>query len=73
METKRDKLFNYLRENGVEVFKNEYPFSPEYPKPPLAKKYEAETLRLPCYENLTDEEQDFVISKINEFYDISAK
>ena len=47
--------------------KNEYPWTPKYPKLPLAAKYEAETLRIPCNENLTDEEVDYVIKKINEF------
>lgn len=66
---KRDELYNFLKEQGIETMKNEYPFSPEYPKPPLTAKYEAGTLRIPCYENLTDEEQDEVISKIRQFYD----
>ena len=65
---KRDELHCYLKKYGVETIKNEYPFSPEYPKPPLAKKYEAETLRLPCNPDLTDEEIKYVIKKVNEFY-----
>ena len=68
MKSKRDKLFDFLRENGIECLKNEYPFSPEYPKLPQAAKYEAETLRLPVNENLTDEEVNYIISKINEFF-----
>ncbi len=64
---KRDGLYDYLKERGIETMKNEYPFSLDYPKPPLAKKYEAETLRLPCNPDLTDEEVNFVIEKINEF------
>ena len=65
---KRDALYDFLKEQGVETIKNEYPFSPAYPKPPLTAKYEAETLRLPCNENLTDEEVDYVIEKINAFF-----
>lgn len=64
----RDKLYDYLKENEIETMKNEYPFSPEYPKLPLAAKYESETLRLPCNENLTNEEINYVIEKINDFF-----
>ena len=65
---RRDELYDFLKENGVETMRNEYPFSPEYPKTPLAGKYEAETLRIPCNEHLTDEEVSYVIEKIKEFY-----
>ena len=64
---KSDKLYHYLKEQGSETIKNEYPWSPEYPKLPLTAKYEAETLRLPINENLTNEEVEYVIKKINEF------
>ena len=67
-ESKRDKLMRFLRENGIETMKNEYPFPPAYPKLPKAAKYEAETLRIPCNENLMEEEVFFVIKKIKEFY-----
>ena len=72
IELTRDKLFNFLKEQGIETIKNEYAFSPEYPKLPLTAKYEAETLRIPNNENLTDEEVNYVIEKINEFYSPSA-
>lgn len=65
---KRDELYDYLKKQGVETLKNEYPFSPEYPKPHLTAKYEAETLRLPCNENLTNEEVQYVIDCVNQFY-----
>lgn len=65
---KRDELFEFLKKEGIETLKNEYPFSPEYPKPPLAAKYEAETLRLPCNADLEDWEAEEVIKKVNEFY-----
>lgn len=65
---KRNELYEYLKEQGIETLKNEYPFSPEYPKPPLAKQYEAETLRLPIDPVLEDEEINYVIEKVNEFY-----
>jgi len=67
---KRDALHKYLKENGVETLKNEYPFSTDYPKPPLAKRYEAETLRLPCNPYLTNDEVDYIIEKTNEFYSL---
>ena len=64
---KRDELYQFLKDNEIETLKNNYPFP--VPKLPLAQKYEDETLRLPCNDNLTDEEINFVIKKIKEFYD----
>ena len=64
---KRNELYEFLEEKGVETMKNEYPFSPAYAKLPLAAKYEAETLRIPCNENLTDEEVFYVIESIKQF------
>ena len=68
MESKRDQLFKFLRDNGIEVLKNEYDFPKEYPKLPLAAKYEAETLRLPIQPEHADQEIDFVIRKIKDFF-----
>ena len=65
---KRNYLYEYLKENEIETIKNEYPFSLEYPKPPLTAKYESETLRLPCNPDLEDEEIEYVIEKIKEYY-----
>ncbi len=62
----RDALFEYLKESGIETMKNNYPFP--VPKLPLAQQYEDETLRLPCNENLTDEEVEEVIKTIKQFY-----
>ena len=64
----RDNVYEFLKEQGVETMKNEYPFSTAYPKLPLAAKYEAETLRLPCNENLTNKEVEYVIEKVKKFY-----
>ena len=64
----RDALYDALKAQGAETIKNEYPWTPEYPKLPLAAKYEAETLRLPCNPDLTNDEIDYVIEKVNEFY-----
>lgn len=63
---KRDLLYNFLKEEGIECLKNEYPFP--IPKLPQAVKYESETLRIPCNENLEDEEALYIISKIKEFF-----
>lgn len=63
---KRDELYNHLKLNDVETLKNNYPFP--VPKLPLAQKYEDETLRLPCNENLINEEIYEVINKIKQFY-----
>lgn len=62
---RRDELFQYLKNNGVETLKNNYPFP--VPKLPGAQKYEDETLRLPCNENLTNEEIYQVIELIKKF------
>jgi dTDP-4-amino-4,6-dideoxygalactose transaminase len=63
---KRDDLHKFLKEQGVETMLNEYPFP--IPKGPKSLQYEAETLRLPINEVLTDEEVNYVIEKIKEFY-----
>lgn len=61
----RDGLYQFLKENGIETLKNEYPFPIQ--KLPISLKYESETLRLPINENLVDEEIMYVISKVNEY------
>lgn len=62
----RDALFDFLKEIGIETMKNEYHFP--IPKLPQSLAYEAETLRIPCNEHLTEEEVQLVISAIKEFY-----
>ncbi len=62
----RDALYDFLKEQGIETMKNEYPFP--IPKGPRSLEYEAHTLRLPINEVLTDEEIAHVILKIKEFY-----
>jgi len=64
--SERDSLYDFLKEKGIETLKNNYPFP--VPKLPKAQKYEDETLRLPCNELLTDEEIDYVINCLKEFY-----
>lgn len=63
--SKRDALFEYLKGHGIETMKNNYPFPVS--KLPQAQAYEDETLRLPCNENLTDDEIYYVIDKIKEY------
>ena len=63
----RDALYNYLKEQGVETMKNNYNFP--VPKLPQAQKYEDETLRLPCNENVTDEEVIEIINYVKKFYE----
>lgn len=62
---RRDELYQHLKDNGIETLKNNYPFP--VPKLPGAQKYEDETLRLPCNENLTNEEIYQVIQAIKKF------
>lgn len=69
--SKRNELFDFLKAEGIETMKNNYPFP--VPKLPGAQAYEDETLRLPCNENLTDEEVDHVIAKVNEFFKSDAQ
>ena len=68
MKSKRDRLFEFLRENGIETIKNHYDFPPAYPKLPKTAKYEAETLRIPCNDSMTYEEVSYVIKRIKEFF-----
>lgn len=58
----RDALYKYLKRNGIETMKNEYPFPIE--KSILSSQYEKETLRLPCNETLTDAQINFIIKTI---------
>ena len=69
---KRDELFEFLKERGVETMKNEYPFTPNYPKLPAAAAYEAQTLRIPCNPDLTGEEVEYIIHSINEWSESSV-
>jgi dTDP-4-amino-4,6-dideoxygalactose transaminase len=64
----RDKLSAFLKEQGIETLKNDYHFPDDLPKPKKTVELEAKTLRLPCNDVLTDDEVEYVISKIHEFY-----
>lgn len=63
---RRDELFLFLKDRNCETLKNNYPFP--IPKTPEAQKYEDETLRLPCNENLKDREIQHVIEVIKKFF-----
>lgn len=65
--SRRDELYEFLKEHGVQTMKNEYPMP--IPKTPNALKIEAETLRIPCNEWLTEAEVDYVIGAIQKFYE----
>lgn len=75
---KRLKLYNFLRTNGIYAQVHYIPLHlmPYYRsfgwKPgdiPNAESYYKGCLSLPIFPNLTEEEQDFVISKIKEFFE----
>lgn len=65
---RRDELYDFLKKEGIETMKNEYPFSEEYPKPIRSMVFEKQSLRLPINEVLTDVEIGSVIQKIHEFF-----
>lgn len=67
-EEERDNLYNFLAENDIETMKNGYPFPSNFPKLSQALDYENRSLRIPCNPILTDEEIDYVIEKIKQFY-----
>ncbi len=67
-EEARDKMHEYLADQGIETLKNEYPFPEITPKLPLSVDYESRSLRLPCNPNLTDDEVVYVINKFNEYW-----
>ncbi len=73
----RDRLMAYLKENEIGTIIH-YPIPPHLQKAyeylglkkgdlPIAERYADEVLSLPMYNGMTDEEQSFVIEKINAF------
>jgi len=66
LEHNRDLLFNHLKEKGIETMENDYFFPIE--KCMDSIRYEAQTLRLPVNEAITDKEVKFIIKSIKEFY-----
>ncbi len=63
----RDGLKTFLTNANIESMENGYPYPDIAPKGPNTLAYEAKTLRIPCNENLTDEQVKYVIEKINEY------
>lgn len=66
---KRDELYEYLKERGIETMTNGYPFPAALIKGPKTQEYEARSLRLPCNPELTDPEVEEVIMTIRAFYE----
>ena len=73
----RDELMNYLRDNEIGTLIH-YPIPPhlseayaylghEKGEYPITEKYANEVLSLPFYNGMTEEEQTFVIDKLNQF------
>jgi hypothetical protein len=72
-------LYNYLRENNIFAQIHYIPchLMPYYKQfgwkegdMPNAESYYKQCISLPMYPTLTDEEQSFVVEKINEFYNV---
>lgn len=61
-------LHEHLKSVGVETMYNGYPFPKLYPKHPKTEEFESKSLRIPCHQELTDDEVSEVIRRINEFY-----
>lgn len=63
---KRDKLYEFLKKNGVETLKGDYSFPMKQPpKTLLANK---QVLRLPIFPTLTNEQINGTCKLINKFY-----
>ena len=74
---RRDELMNYLKENEIGTIIH-YPIPPHLQKAyaylgykegdlPIAERYAKEVLSLPMYNGMTQEEQTYVIEKLNSF------
>jgi dTDP-4-amino-4,6-dideoxygalactose transaminase len=73
---KRDELYNFLKENGVEtLIKDPIPnhlqsaFGLARFKLPFSEKLADEVISLPMYPELTDEQVIYAAKRINEFYE----
>ena len=77
---KRDQLRRFLKENGVSAeihYPAPLPFLPAYDKYnfketdfPVAKKNQNLILSLPIYPEITEIQMDYVVSKIEQFYEL---
>lgn len=79
---RRKELYDFLRAEGILAQVHYVPvhLMPYYRRRgwkdgdmPEAEKYYSECLSLPMYPTLTDEQQDYVIAKIHEFYKLNGK
>ena len=73
---RRDKLFNFLKENGIEtLIKDPIPNHMQEGvglsdfKLPYTEQLAKEVISLPMYPELTNEEVNYVIDMVKEFYD----
>lgn len=62
----RENMYTFLKEQGIETMRNDYPFPIE--KPENALRIESQTLRIPCNDVLDNAEVTYIIKKIIEFY-----
>lgn len=67
-EDERDSLHDYLNNYEIETMKNGYPFPSFYPKGMMTIAFESKSLRIPCHQELTNDDVLEVIHRINEFY-----
>lgn len=77
---KRDKLFDYLKEQGVETLvKDRVPNHKQsglglaHFSLPLTEQLAKEVISLPIYPELTDQQVECVISAVRDFYDIEVQ
>lgn len=77
LSKKRDELFKYLRQLDIMVQVHYIPvhYQPYYRNQgwgkgdlPVAEAFYQQCLSIPIYPSLTDDEQDYVIQKISEFF-----
>ena len=62
----RDKLFEFLKENGIETIKGDYSFPMK--QPPMASLANEVIIRLPIWPDLTDKQIKYVCETIKSFY-----
>lgn len=74
---KRDRLMNYLKDNGIGTIIH-YPIPPHLSQAydylnlksgalPITERYANEVLSIPLYNGMTEDEQSYVIEKMNAF------
>ena len=68
MKNNRDKLADFLKENGCETLRNDYHFPDDCPKPHATVELERQTLRIPCNDVLTDGEVLYICEQINNYF-----